>query len=272
ESQRKLQEIHQNFSRPPHQSVLLWLYECWFAGADVDVLLDRYEARQLGYLSRDVAIDRGIWRKTGTHSLWTRLVSSVRDAYTADDLLVYRDSWNSIWEGSQYLTELTMADILFGNTQNSRYLSDPDGAYCTWHIWEAFTKSAPPVFAEVLSSVTWHRALKVIKLKAFIWDYALKPSSWPQGSLSRLEIQPKEYAASSNDPCTICHEELGRNSCELECGHEFHRKCIRTWLQEHSSTCPICRDYAVLPADVPERPARNNPKHYKAKPWKRSVF
>ncbi|NXQ59681.1 DZIP3 ligase, partial [Anthoscopus minutus] len=271
-SQRKLQEIRQNFTRLPDQSLLLWLYECWFAGASVTVFLDSYEAKQLGSLSRDMAIDRGIGRRAGTHSLWMRLVSSVREAYTADELLVYRDRWNTRLEGVQYLTELTMVDILFGNTRNNQYIYDLDRAYCTLHIWETFTKSASPLYAKALSSITWNRALKVIELKAFIWDYRLKPSSPPQNSLSYVEIRPKEYAASSDDPCTICHEELGRNSCELECGHEFHRKCIKTWLQEHSSTCPICRDYAVLPADVPEYPARNNSKHFKAKPWNRSVF
>ncbi|NXF11360.1 DZIP3 ligase, partial [Smithornis capensis] len=59
------------------------------------------------------------------------------------------------------------------------------------------------------------------------------------------------------DPCTICHDELSSDSCELECGHHFHRGCIRTWLKEHSSTCPICRVHALLPEDFPELPAWN---------------
>ncbi|NXB91949.1 DZIP3 ligase, partial [Vidua chalybeata] len=272
ESQRKLQSARERFTRLPDQSLLLWLYECWFAGAHVDVLLDSSEAEQLGSLSRDVAIDRGLGRRTGTHSLWTRLVGSVREAYSADELLVQRDRWNSRLEGVQYLTELSVADVLFGNTRNSQCLDDLDRACCTWDIWQAFRKSAPPLYAKALSSITWDRNLKVLKLKAFIWDYRLEPSSPPQDSFSSVETQPKERAASGDDPCTICHEELGRSSCELECGHEFHRECIRTWLQEHSSTCPICRDYAVLPAAVPERPARDSSQRYQARPWKRSGF
>ncbi|NXO13385.1 DZIP3 ligase, partial [Oriolus oriolus] len=271
ESQRKLQEIRQRFTRLPDQSLLLWLYECWFAGANVDIFLSSYEARQLGSLSGDAAVDRGIGRRMGSLSLWRRLVVSVREAYTADEVIAYRDRWNSKLEGVHYLTELTMVDILYTrNTRNTQFLDDPDEAYCTWHIWEAFLKSAPPFYAKALSAITWDRHLKVLKLKAYVWDYRLKPSSLPQDSY--VETQPEESAASSDDPCTICHEELSRNTCELECGHEFHRECIRTWLQEHSSTCPICRDYAVLPADIPERPARNSSKRYKAKAWKRSVF
>ncbi|NWI79231.1 DZIP3 ligase, partial [Dryoscopus gambensis] len=269
-SQLKLQDIRQRFTRHADQSLLLWLYDCWFSGANVGVFLNGYEARQLGSLSRDAAVDRGIGRRAGTLSLWRRLVASVREAYTADEVLVYRDRWNSELEGVHYLTELTMAEILYRNTRNTHFLDDPDKAYCTRHIWEAFKKSAPPFYAKALSAITWHRDLKVLKLKAYIWDYKLKPSSLPQDSY--VETQPKEYAASGVDPCTICHEELSRNTCELKCGHEFHRECIRTWLQEHSSTCPICRDYAVLPRDVPERPAWNNSKCYKAKAWKRSVF
>ncbi|NWT86775.1 DZIP3 ligase, partial [Lanius ludovicianus] len=265
--QEKLQEIQRRFTRLPDQPLLLWLYECWFAGANVDVFLNSYEARQLGSLSRDENIDREIGRRTGTLSLWRRLVSSVRFAYTADEVITYRDRWDTKLEGVQYLTELTMVDILYENTRNIVFLDDPDEAYCTWRIWQAFKKSASPFYAKALSSVTWNGDLKVLKLKAYIWDYRPKPSSLPQDSY--VEIQPKERAASSADPCSICHEELSRNTCELECGHEFHRECIRTWLQEHSSTCPICRDFAVFPTDTPERPAWNNSKCYKAKAWRR---
>ncbi|NXM55492.1 DZIP3 ligase, partial [Illadopsis cleaveri] len=67
----------------------------------------------------------------------------------------------------------------------------------------------------------------------------------------------KQDNASSEDPCSICHDELGRDCCELECGHHFHRECIRTWLKQHSSTCPMCRVHALLPEDFPELPAWN---------------
>lgn len=76
-SQRKLQEIRRHF-----------LYGCWCAGADGNTLLDSSEAKQLGSLSWDVVIDRGIGRKTGIHSPWMRLMSGMRDAHTVDELLV----------------------------------------------------------------------------------------------------------------------------------------------------------------------------------------
>ncbi|XP_063249276.1 E3 ubiquitin-protein ligase TTC3 isoform X5 [Prinia subflava] len=67
----------------------------------------------------------------------------------------------------------------------------------------------------------------------------------------------KQDSVSSEDPCSICHDELSRDSCELECGHHFHRECIRLWLKQHSSTCPMCRGHALLPEDFPELPAWN---------------
>ncbi|XP_009986041.1 PREDICTED: E3 ubiquitin-protein ligase TTC3, partial [Tauraco erythrolophus] len=77
------------------------------------------------------------------------------------------------------------------------------------------------------------------------------------GATPKSKWKKLDCTASSDDPCTICHDELNRDSCELECGHHFHRECIRTWLKQHSSTCPICRVHALLPEDFPELPARN---------------
>ena len=43
--------------------------------------------------------------------------------------------------------------------------------------------------------------------------------------------------------CSICHEDINF-SCEeisvLNCGHLFHQKCLKQWLNT-SSTCPECR-------------------------------
>ncbi|KAM6139822.1 E3 ubiquitin-protein ligase TTC3 isoform 1-T1 [Pterocles gutturalis] len=77
------------------------------------------------------------------------------------------------------------------------------------------------------------------------------------GATPKSKWKKLDDTVSSDDPCTICHDELSRDLCELECGHHFHRECIRTWLKQHSSTCPICRVHALLPEDFPELPARN---------------
>ncbi|CAM9634025.1 unnamed protein product [Bubo scandiacus] len=87
-----------------------------------------------------------------------------------------------------------------------------------------------------------------------------RPNLQPWGNVGatpKSKWKKVDFTASSDDPCTICHDELSRDLCELECGHRFHRECIRTWLKQHSSTCPICRGHALLPEDFPELPARN---------------
>ncbi|NXO39644.1 DZIP3 ligase, partial [Locustella ochotensis] len=270
DSQDKLQEIRRHFTRTPDLSILLWLYFCWCSGADVDVFLDRQEAKRLRRLSYVAAIDSRIGRRAGTLTLWTRLAWSVREAYGARGLPPHRRGWSTKLQGVEYLTELTMADVLFGKSRNRSFLHDPDAAFCTWRIWQEFTASAPPHYAEELASITWRRDLKVQKVQTYVWNFTASPP--PQHGLSYVGMQREECAASRGGPCSSCREELGRNWCELECGHEFHRECLRTGLQQRSSTCPICRDYAVLPADVPGRPARNNSRRHKAKPWKRSFF
>ncbi|KAL6527360.1 hypothetical protein OROGR_016450 [Orobanche gracilis] len=44
------------------------------------------------------------------------------------------------------------------------------------------------------------------------------------------------------EPCCICREEYndGEDLGTLECGHVFHRDCIKQWLT-HKNLCPICK-------------------------------
>ncbi|KAM3935009.1 E3 ubiquitin-protein ligase TTC3 isoform 2-T2 [Leptodactylus fuscus] len=54
-----------------------------------------------------------------------------------------------------------------------------------------------------------------------------------------------------DDPCIICHDELKQSPVhKLDCGHYFHKHCIKTWLHTQS-TCPTCREHALLPEDFP---------------------
>ncbi|KAL3634157.1 hypothetical protein CASFOL_021211 [Castilleja foliolosa] len=47
---------------------------------------------------------------------------------------------------------------------------------------------------------------------------------------------------SETEPCSICREEYtdGENLGTLECGHDFHKDCIKQWLM-HKNLCPICK-------------------------------
>ncbi|XP_075053339.1 E3 ubiquitin-protein ligase TTC3 isoform X2 [Mixophyes fleayi] len=60
-----------------------------------------------------------------------------------------------------------------------------------------------------------------------------------------------ENESYNDEPCIICHDELKQSPVHrLDCGHCFHKHCIKKWLNTQS-TCPTCRDHALLPEDFP---------------------
>ncbi|XP_020496201.2 E3 ubiquitin-protein ligase TTC3 [Labrus bergylta] len=66
-------------------------------------------------------------------------------------------------------------------------------------------------------------------------------------------------ALNVEDPCIICHDDMSPDDiCVLECRHSFHNECIRSWLKEQS-TCPTCRDHALLPEEFPALTGRRRP-------------
>jgi len=46
-----------------------------------------------------------------------------------------------------------------------------------------------------------------------------------------------------DDICVICTDALDdRGTCELDCNHKFHARCIGNWFKTtRSDTCPLCR-------------------------------
>ncbi|XP_078265780.1 E3 ubiquitin-protein ligase TTC3 isoform X2 [Rhinoraja longicauda] len=64
-----------------------------------------------------------------------------------------------------------------------------------------------------------------------------------------------------DEPCIICHDDLTPDSmCALQCGHHFHKVCIKQWLKANS-TCPTCRVHALLPEDFPMLPGILTPQN-----------
>ena len=70
----------------------------------------------------------------------------------------------------------------------------------------------------------------------------------------------EEELVSTDRTCIICREDmrLQDNPKKLPCGHIFHFRCLRTWLERQQS-CPTCRT-SVLPTGATQTtaPAVNN--------------
>jgi hypothetical protein len=60
-----------------------------------------------------------------------------------------------------------------------------------------------------------------------------------------LTEQDDDINAHGQEVCAICCGHAITFAAELSCGHKFHRRCIKTWLQQKPS-CPLCRANAAL--------------------------
>ncbi|XP_040194897.1 E3 ubiquitin-protein ligase TTC3 [Rana temporaria] len=82
----------------------------------------------------------------------------------------------------------------------------------------------------------------------------LSPQSkhpWKVVNLTNKNKWQNDLESFNEDPCIICHDELKQSPVhKLDCGHYFHKHCIKTWLNTQS-TCPTCREHALLPEDFP---------------------
>lgn len=68
--------------------------------------------------------------------------------------------------------------------------------------------------------------------------------------------------AARRKECCICLSEVApRFSKTLECGHEFHKRCIRKWLSRGSLTCPMCRTVCLGELNNAHRPVSTRVRH-----------
>lgn len=65
------------------------------------------------------------------------------------------------------------------------------------------------------------------------------------------DVTPEELEACNDPTCIICREEMVTTVKRLPCGHFFHFKCLKSWL-ERQQVCPTCRK-SVLDAPKPVR-------------------
>uniref|UniRef100_A0A061QW97 Outer row dynein assembly protein n=1 Tax=Tetraselmis sp. GSL018 TaxID=582737 RepID=A0A061QW97_9CHLO len=72
-----------------------------------------------------------------------------------------------------------------------------------------------------------------------------------------MDSLPSEALPSAAGDCSICSEGLlkGETVTTLPCGHGFHSRCIRPWLECFSDSCPLCRQTVrTAPAQAREPP------------------
>jgi hypothetical protein len=50
----------------------------------------------------------------------------------------------------------------------------------------------------------------------------------------------KNYINVEFKECSICLQDIIRNSKITSCGHDFHKECLRKWLYRNN-VCPNCR-------------------------------
>ncbi len=70
-------------------------------------------------------------------------------------------------------------------------------------------------------------------------------------------VTAEELAASIDKVCIICREEMEigpDGPKKLPCGHFFHKRCLRSWL-ERQQACPTCRKSVIQPRPQNPYPA-----------------
>ena len=72
------------------------------------------------------------------------------------------------------------------------------------------------------------------------------------------DVTPDELAICNDPTCIICREEMVSSVKRLPCGHFFHFKCLKSWL-ERQQVCPTCRKSVLeVVKPTPSPPAAAN--------------
>ncbi|KAK4811035.1 hypothetical protein QYF61_015739 [Mycteria americana] len=122
--------MRKDFSRHPGEHIVTWRLRCWDNGASSLELEDK-EAKQLGCLSREGGIDKAIGKGAPALSLWRRLLSAMKERYPFKEDVVYRPGkWTTMEKGIQYLRELAVLEVIYGDLDHEQLPKDPDEVQC----------------------------------------------------------------------------------------------------------------------------------------------
>ncbi|KAJ7412559.1 Gag polyprotein [Willisornis vidua] len=195
----ELRDLGKDYSRHPGERISAWLLRCWDYGADGQLLEGR-EAQQLGSLARDRGIERGIGKETAVYSLWRRLLSSVRTRYPfKEDLVNSPGKWTTAHEGIQYLRELAVLEVIYGDLKNDNVSKDPEDVPCTMAMWRKVIQSAPASYSNSLAAMYYPEMDTPTVERASFWlqnlEETLCTSSSLQASTSAAKGSPRNQSS-----------------------------------------------------------------------------
>ncbi|XP_051497681.1 uncharacterized protein LOC127395177 [Apus apus] len=146
-SVKELRLMRKDFTRIDGEGILPWLLRCFDSGAET-YNVDEREAKQLGSLARDAGIDRALSSKTGTTTLWDRLLSAVRERYPHKGDIGWRRSRTPTLEKAiTYLREIAVREVIYNNDG----ITDPDDVECDTQMFRKFVQAVPAAHAHIFS-------------------------------------------------------------------------------------------------------------------------
>ncbi|KAK4811298.1 hypothetical protein QYF61_023350 [Mycteria americana] len=190
----ELRDMREDFSRRPGEHIVTWLLQCWDNGAS-SLELEGKEAKQLGSLSRERGVDKAIGKGAPVLSLWRQLLSAMKERYPfKEDVVYHPGKWTTMEKGIQYLRELAMLEVIYGDLDNKRLPKDPDEVQCTQPMWRKLVWSAPSLCANSLAILNWKdgEGPSVDEAASHFQEYEESISSSLVSAVEKLVQQLKE--------------------------------------------------------------------------------
>ena len=153
----EIRGLTKDFSCHPNEPNVTGLLQCWDNGAN-SVSLDSREARQLGGIARDSAIDRGITTcQNQAFTLWKQTLLAVKERYPFKDKLIpEKKKWTDIEKDIHYLREYAVVEMLHSPTfipDEPDQEHDPERGRCIPNMWRIFRKTAPERYASTSAAM-----------------------------------------------------------------------------------------------------------------------